>query len=163
MEGSTSLKASMVLKMNMLCHYQLISFNTIILQNIVKNIQPVMPCSATRALPPEQVFSFGDAFLNFANTLNKYEYDMTAWVSLKQPPDKASVNIKVKFLFQEGWVSGQGVKVHNQCIPVRTRYSTNFKTSFKQKVSNVSTIAWHYFCLQGSHLAAIGLQWALFT
>ena len=78
MEGSTSLKASMVLKMNMLCHYQLISFNTIILQNIVKNIQPVMPCSATRALPPEQVFSFGDAFLNFANTLNKYEYDMTA-------------------------------------------------------------------------------------
>ena len=56
MEGSTSLKASMVLKLNMLCHYQLILYHTIILQNIVKMIQPVMSCSATRALPPE-VFS----------------------------------------------------------------------------------------------------------
>ena len=64
----------------MLCHYQLISFNIIILQNIVKMIQPVMPCSATRALPPEQVFSFGDVFfLNFAkSSLNKYEHGMTA-------------------------------------------------------------------------------------
>ena len=27
----------------------------------------------------------------------------------------------------------------------------------------MSTITWHYFCLQGSHLVAIGLQCALFT
>ena len=50
----------------MLSHYQLISFNIIILQNIVKMIQPVMPCSATRALPPEQVFSFGDVLSQFS-------------------------------------------------------------------------------------------------
>ena len=79
MEGSTSLKASMVLKLNMLCPYQIISFNTIILQNIVKMINLLCPVRPPEPSLLNKFLALETFFLNFENTsFDKYEYCVTA-------------------------------------------------------------------------------------